>query len=121
MGAALELDAERVQEFEDRPAVWPQRGLFLGPRLRVRQRLVHAASATGGPLDDSSVHEEQQDGRPLMQRRAGPELGASQIVLEMEPGVSGGLFEQGGSMLVVTVGGVMGQTARPITGELIHE
>ena len=36
MGAALELEAEGPQEFEDRPAIGPQRRLVLGPGLRVR-------------------------------------------------------------------------------------
>ena len=121
MGTALELEAKGIQEFEDRPAIGPQRRLVLGPGLRMRQRLIDAPSAPGRPLDDSPVHQEQQDGRALMQRRAGPELGTGQVVLEMEAGVSGGLFEEGESMLVVTMGRVVGQAAGPVAGQLIHE
>ena len=121
MGAALELEAKGVQQFQDRPAIGPQGWLVFAPGLGVRQRLVDATPAAGRPLDDAPIDEEQQDRRPLVQRRPRPELGAAQVVLEVQPGVSGRLLEEGEAMLVVAVGGVMGQSAGPITGQLIDE
>jgi hypothetical protein len=121
MGTALELEAKGVQEFQDLPAVRPQRWLVFAPGLGVRQRLIDAASAAGRPLDDAPVDEEQEDRGPLVQGRPRPEVGAAQVVLEVEPGVSGGLLEQGEAMLVVAMGGIVGQAAGPITGQLIDE
>ena len=87
MGATLKLEAEGTQELEDRAAERPKRRLVFRPGLGVCQGLVHATAAAGRPLDDSPIHQEEQDRRPLVQRGPGPELGASQVILEMEPGV----------------------------------
>ena len=73
------------------------------------------------PLDDPAVHEEQEDRRSLVQGRPRPELGAAQVVLEMEPGVSGRLLEDREAMLVIAMGGIVGQAAGPVTRQLIHE
>lgn len=121
MGAALELEAEGAQEFQDGAAVGPERRLVLAPGLGVGQGLVDPPPAAGRPLDDAPIHEEQQDGRPLVQGRPRPELGAAQVVLEMQPGVPGGLLEQGEPMLVVAMGGVVGQAAVPVTGQLMDK
>ena len=121
MGAALELEAKGIQEFQDRPAVGPQRWLVLAPGFGVRQRLVDAAAAAGRPLDDAPVDQEQEYRGPLVQGRAGPELRAGQVVLEMEPGIAGGLLEEGEAVLIVMMSGVVGQSAGPVAGQLIHE
>ena len=121
MGAALELEAEGVQELEDRPAVGPKRGLVLAPRFGVCQRLVDPPTAPGRPLDDAPVDEKQQDRGPLLQRRPRPELRAAEVVLEVQPRVPGGLLEQREPVLVVAMGGVVGQAAIPITGELFNK
>ena len=122
MGAALELEAKGVQELEDRPADRAASdGWSSHPGLRVGQRLVDATAAPGRPLDDAPVHQEQQDRRSLVQGRSRPELGAGQVVLEVQPGVSGRLLEEGEAMLVIAVGGIMGQAAGPVTRQLIHE
>src|SRR5262249_58193617 len=101
MGSALELEAERPQEFQDGPAMRPQRRLVMAPGLGVRQRLVDAPPAAGRPLDDAPVDQEEEDRGPLVQGRPGPELRAGQVVLEMETGIPGGLLEQGEAVLVV--------------------
>src|SRR5262249_25534531 len=118
MGTALELQAERAQEFEDRSAIRPQRWLILAPGFGGRQRLVDAPAAAGRPLDDAPVDQEQEYCGPLVQGRSGPELRAGQVVLEMEPGIAGGLLEEGEAMLVVVMSGVVGQSAGPVAGQL---
>ncbi len=87
----------------------------------MRQGLVDATTAPGRALDDPAVHEEQEDRRSLVQGRPRPELGAAQVVLEMEPGVSGRLLEDREAMLVIAMGGIVGQAAGPVTRQLIHE
>ena len=121
MGTALELEAERAQEFQDGPAIRPQRRLVLAPGLGVGQRLVDAAPSASRPFDDAPIDQEQEDRGPLMQGRPGPELRAGQVVLEMEPGITRGLFEQGEAVLVVAMSGVVGQSAGPVACQLIHE
>jgi hypothetical protein len=121
VGAALELKAKGAQEFQNGPAVGPQRGLLLAPGLGVRQGLVDAPSAAGRPLNDAPVDQEQKDRRPLMQGRTGPEVGAGQVVLQVKPCISSRLFQEGKTMLVVAMSGVVSEASSPVTGELIHK
>ena len=85
------------------------------------KRFEDAASAPGRPLDHAAIDEEQQHGRPFRQRRFRPEIGPDQVVLEMESGVSGGFFEEGEAVLVVTVRRIMGQSAGPVASHFIDE
>lgn len=121
MGPSLEFQPKGVEEFQDGSAVGTKRGLILGPTLGVCQRLVDAAASTTGPFNDPSVDEEEEHGGPLVQRRSRPEVGAAQVVLEVQPGISSGLFEQGVPVLVVTMSGVVSQPPGPIASQLIDE
>lgn len=121
MGTALEVKPERAEQLEDRPAEGSQRRLIGRPGFGVGERLVDATAAAGGALDDPAIDEEQEHGRPLVQRGPRPEVRAGEIVLEMHPGVPGCLVEERLAVLVVVVRGVMGQSAGPVTSQLIHE
>jgi hypothetical protein len=87
----------------------------------VSQRFKNAASAPRRPFDHPAVHQEQQDGCAFVQGRLGPELGAVQIVLQVQTGVPNGFIEQGQTVLVIVVRRVVGQSAGPIAGKLLDE
>jgi hypothetical protein len=119
--AAEQFQTKGGQEFQDGFAEVPQRGLILDPRLRVELRREDASSAMRRPLDHAPVHQEQQDRGAILQRQLGPELGASQVVLEVQTRIANGVFEESPTMFIIAVKAVVGQATVPVTSQKIHE
>jgi hypothetical protein len=119
MRAPEQLMPEGGQELERLLEVGSQGRLAFDPRLRVRKRLEDATSTPDGTLDDTSVDQDQQNDRSLMQRHRRPVLGACQIVLEVQARVADSFLEQRDTMLVVAVQTVVGEAALPTVGHII--
>ncbi len=83
--------------------------------------LVDPSSPASRALDDAAIDEEQQNGRPLVQRGPRPEIRAGEVVLEVQARVAGCLVEERLTVLVVVMRGIMDQAAGPVTSQLIHE
>ncbi len=121
MGPSLEFQSKGLEEFQDGSAIGTERGLILAPVFGVGQRFVDAAPSATRPFDDPSVDQKEQNSGSLVQRRSRPEVRATQIILEVQPGVSSGLFEQGVPMLVIPMSGVVSQPPGPVASQLIDE
>jgi hypothetical protein len=94
--------------------------MIMHPRLGVRQGLEDTATAPVRSLDDSPVHQKQQQPRSRRQRHNGPEERMRQIVFQVQAGVSNRFFKKGQLVLVITMQTVMCQTAVPSARELIQ-
>jgi hypothetical protein len=87
----------------------------------MRERLEYAASSADGVVDETSVHQKQENDGALMERHRGPVAGISQIVLQMQAGVTTGFFEKSNTMLVITVLAVMSEFSNPKAWQLTGE
>jgi hypothetical protein len=83
MRASLKLVAQCGDKFERRLLVGMQRRLTLHPRLGVREWLEDATASTYSAVDETPVHQKQEDDRTLIQWHRGPIVGNREIVLEV--------------------------------------
>lgn len=121
VGAALKVETKGSQQFEDRTAEGTQRGLIGRPGFGMSEGLVDPSSASSRALDNSTIDEEQENGRPLVQRSPRPKIRAGEVVLKVQARVAGCLVEERLAVLIVVVRGIMDQAACPVTSQLIHE
>jgi hypothetical protein len=91
------------QELDRRLVVGLQGWLFFHPRLGVRKRFEYAPTSADRAIDESTVDEKQKNDRSLMKRHCRPVGGVSQVVFEVQAGVSNGFPEQRRTMLVIAV------------------
>jgi hypothetical protein len=118
MSSPLKLVTQRGQKLERGFLVGMQRLLTLHPRLGMRERLEYAASSADGAVDETSVHQKQENDGSLMEGHRGPVAGVSQIVLQVQAGVATGFFKQSNTMLVVAVLAVMSEFSNPEAWQL---
>jgi hypothetical protein len=121
MSSPLKLVAQCSQKLERGLLVGMQGRLTLHPRLGVRERLEDATSSADGAVDETPVHQKQENDGTLVQGHRGPVAGDSQIVLKVQAGVATCFFKKRNTMLVIAVLAVMSKLtnpeARQVTGE----
>jgi hypothetical protein len=95
--------------------------LTLYPRLGVRERLEYATSSTDSAVDQSSIHQKQENDGTLVEWHRGPVIGDCQIVLQVQAGVATCLIKQSDTVLVIAVLAVVSKFTNPEARQLNGE
>ena len=89
--------------------------------LRAGELQKKATTAADRPLHEPSVDEKQENDRSLMKRHRRPVSGVGQVIFEVQTGVANSFREQGRTMLVIAVQGIMSKVSHPEARQLIDK
>jgi hypothetical protein len=117
----LKLVAQCGQKLESGLPVGTQGRLTLHPRLGVSERLEDATSSADGAVDDTPVHQKQENDGTLMQGHRRPITGDSQIVLQVQSRIAACFFKKSNTMLVIAMLAVMSKFTNPESRQLNGE
>jgi hypothetical protein len=98
--------------------IWAERGLVGDPRLGVGKWLERATALPDGPFHDAPVDQEQERRSCATEWQLGPEFGAAEVKLEVQPDVADGLVNERTDVLIVAMRTKVGEPTRPCHTQL---
>jgi hypothetical protein len=112
--------AKGCDQLEDRLVVGAESRLGENPRLGVGQGLISTPAIANATIDNTAIHEKEQDGREAAERNLRPVFGSRQIRLKMQTDIARSFLDDGREMLIIPVLPVMSKFPNPGAGEITN-